>query len=307
MRGWYRTFKGILIAAGTVSSLAVGGSATAQSGQATVKTSPSQPAARPGDIVVEGYRGRKAYEQRLHAPAATDVIGNRVAYGYAERLAKCAGRGKLSDPSSLSAVVDGVVNTATQAAAQDRLVRIYISCSESPTLASFTTVPQSKNMNVQYALQGDLTGASSGADASPLGHSIYDRGALTIEALKRYVPDLWLTSAETNDAAVQARFNARETVLNRHRLPEDQQYFQVAVCMVRVAPELSVRLAVSDGTARFGDLQETLVDRARVCVGGAKKVRLDPTQFRLYIADAVYRWAVAAKGVNSLIPAQTAG
>jgi hypothetical protein len=73
------------------------------------------------------------------------------------------------------------------------------------------------------------------------------------------------------------------------------------VCMVRVEPRLAVMLAKTEGAARANDLQAALIDRARICVGNARRVRVDATEFRLYIADAVYRWAVAAKGVETLI------
>ncbi|WP_221364127.1 hypothetical protein [Sphingomonas jinjuensis] len=35
----------------------------------------------------------------------------------------------------------------------------------------------------------------------------------------------------------------------------------------------------------------------------ARRVYFDPTHFRLFIADALYRWLVAAQGVDTLIPA----
>ncbi len=101
---------------------------------------------------------------------------------------------------------------------------------------------------------------------------------------------------------VQARFDKRELPRNRFRLPADYKYFEVAVCIVRVAPELSVRLAKSERAATLGDIQSALIDSARACVGDAREVKVDATEFRIYIADAVYRWAVAAKGVESLIP-----
>ena len=50
-------------------------------------------------------------------------------------------------------------------------------------------------------------------------------------------------------------------------------------------------------------LEAAIVNRTRrQCVDSARKVYFDPTQFRFYIADAVYRWAVAVAGVDTLIP-----
>lgn len=270
----------------------------------TAKASPRPPAdAVPDDIVVEGYRDRPDIQTKAKVPVAVSTTRNRATYGHSELLAKCAARSKLSDLKRLRAVVDGEFNTATMVLAQDRLKRIYISCSEGASLLGFTSPPQS-DLEMSAIFTEDMftrTGSFQTASA-PLGYSIYDRGAFTIQALKLFAPDLKLTREETNDPAVQSRFNLREVPRNRFRFREDYDYFQVAVCMVRVEPRLATRLALSDGSARFGDVQAALIDRARVCVGGAKNVQVDPTQFRLYIADAVYRWAVAARGVDSLIP-----
>lgn len=281
--------------------------ATAIHAQPSVAFSPqSLPASaddsQPDDIVVEGYRDRTGVDRRTTPPSAVSTLRNRRTYEYSERMAKCAARGHLSRPDQLSAVVDGQFNTVTHDLAQDRLVRINITCSESPTLASMTAPPASdaqKGLAQQGRVYGGLLGQT---DAAPLGHSIYDRGAFTVQAIKMYAPDLHLTPAQVNDPAVQARFNQREIARNRFRLPVDYHYFEVAVCMVRLQPALAVRLATSNGSARFGDVQEALLDRARDCVGGAQHVSVDPTQFRLYIADAVYRWAVAVRGTDSLIP-----
>lgn len=266
--------------------------------------------AQPDDIIVEGYRDRKPLAEKMTAPPTSSTIRNRRRYDYAERLAKCAARSKFGDLARLRAVVDGEFNSPRHHFDQDRLVRTYMTCGESPTLLSFTEVPvdfTDMGLAGQYILAGDTAGGTPGqSTGSPLGWSIYDRGALTIAALKRFAPDLTLTRKQTEDPRVQARFNLREIPRNRLRLPVDYHYFETAVCMVRLEPQLAVRLALMDGPARLSDVQEALVDRAKACVGNARRVRVDPTQFRLYIADAVYRWAVAARDVPSLIPLDTA-
>lgn len=256
----------------------------------------------PDDIIVEGYRRRPDLDTTVRLPNNVSVIRNRRSYDDSERMARCALRSRLSDYSWLRKVVDGEFNTARHAYAQDRLKRIYVTCGEGAN-ALFVQGGTSSEQDRASGMAGGQAGISPNVDATPLGRSIYDRGAYTVQVLKRFAPDLSLTRAQTEDPAVQARFNARETARNRFRLPSDYRYFEVAVCMVRVEPRLAVRLARSTGPARFGDVQAALIDRARICVGGAKNVEVDPTQFRLYIADAVYRWAVAARGVDSLIPA----
>lgn len=44
-----------------------------------------------------------------------------------------------------------------------------------------------------------------------------------------------------------------------------------------------------------------LIGAGSPCVGGAKEVTVDPAQFRAYTAEAVYEWAVAAKGERTLV------
>ncbi len=313
MNVWFATNS--VIPATIAATLAITSPLQAQDGRspqtaAPPSTVPNRGAdSEPDDILVEGYRDRPDIQTSVSNPTMTSAVKNRQAFEYSERIAKCAARNKIGSTARLKAVVDGEFNTTTHAVAQDRLKRTYITCSESPTLLSFTTVGASTlermAANTQvFGDSGDSRGLSGANDIAPLGWSIYDRGAFTIEALRRFAPELRLTRAQTQDPAVQSRFNLREMPRNRHRLPTDFRYFEVAVCMVRVEPKLAVRLATSEGAARISDTQAALIDRARVCVGGARNVRVDPTQFRIYIADAVYRWAVAATGVDSLIPDQ---
>jgi hypothetical protein len=270
----------------------------------------SQPAAaqsgqsehRSDDIVVEGYRTSPEVETRARSLPSATVTNSRAAYAFSKRIAECATRARLTDLTLLRAVVDGEFNSPEQRLAQDRLKRTYITCSESTSLLSFSSVPRPGMQGFKPGPGDGFAEGSASLDQTPLGWSVYDRGAFTLAALKHFVPDLRLTKAQTADPAVQARFNIREGPRNRLRFPADSSYFEIAVCMTRVEPELATRLSLSDTAARFGDLQAALIDRARVCVGNAKAVELDPTQFRFYIGDAVYRWAVAARDVSSLIP-----
>lgn len=275
---------------------------------------PSTPAAEPvagqqarttetpeDDIVIEGYRMRKDLDTTARYPSSINTRNIARRYENSERQAKCAARSKLSDRSWLRKVVDGEFNTTRHAYAQDRLTRIYATCGEG-SAALLKTGSDANELQAASAMGGDTSGITGGNEPFPLGHSIYDRGAYTIQALKQFAPDLVLTREQTNDPEVQRRYNLREIPRNRFRLPADARYFEVATCMVRLEPGLAVRLAMSDGTARFSDLQAALIDKARPCVGGAKAVQVDPTQFRIYIADAVYRWAEAAQNKGSLIP-----
>lgn len=265
-----------------------------------------------GNIIVDGYRTRRSLPTFVDIPNNISAVKARTKYEMADRIAACASRGKIAGLSRLRAVVDGEFNSPLHAIAQDRLKRTYITCSEGVTLLSFTSSTESPAgvMLAATALTNNVTssGQMSGTvvpnsiDAVPLGHSIYDRGAFTIRAMQTFTPDLTLTREQTLDPLVQERFNLREIPRNRFRAPSDYEYFEVAVCMVRLQPALAVRLTLNDKPAKLDGLQAALINRARICVGNSRHVQVDPTQFRIYIADAVYRWAVAAKNVESLIP-----
>lgn len=277
---------------------AVGAAGVAQQSSAATAAS-GQKGSR--DVVVEGRRLPPDAVSAIKPPAGVSTTRYRRLYEQSERMADCALRGRLSDYDLLRAVVDGAVNSAPQIFAQDRLKRLNMTCGEGASaMTSNGGEPDARA--AMSVLSSDLPSFTPSHDPTPLGRSIYDRGAYTVAILRRFAPDLSLTRAETEDRAVQVRFNTREIPRNRFRSPVDRRYFEVAVCMVRLAPELSVRLASGEGGTDHAMSQAALIDRARPCVGGARKVRVEPTQFRLYIADAVYRWAVAARGVDSLIP-----
>ena len=157
----------------------------------------------------------------------------------------------------------------------------------------------------------DGNGACS-SDMEPIGAGFegydinyYARGALYIEALQMFAPDLKLTTKDTENAAVQARFNAREIPLAKFRLPADQRYFRVAICLVRLQPELSTDLVIRDHTppATFR-IEAAIVNRAKSCIGNARRVNFDPAQLRFYLGEALYRWTLAARSVDTLVPAE---
>ena len=116
------------------------------------------------------------------------------------------------------------------------------------------------------------------------------------------MPDADLTRSETGDKAVQARFDAREVPRNRYRLPADYRTFAIAVCLVRMQPEATVQLLhTRPGSDGENKIERTIVGRARVCVGDAREVSFDAIRLRFYLIDALYRWIVAARGVDTLI------
>ena len=137
-----------------------------------------------------------------------------------------------------------------------------------------------------------------------LCRATYDRGAIVEEAFRSYAPHFLLTRADTLNKEVIARFWAREEVRGKFRGPTDRRYYETVACMVQLEPESAVRLLrTAPGDARETQLRMQILDRTGYCTGNAQNVRVDPPQFRGYIADAVYHWTIAARNLETLIPA----
>lgn len=254
---------------------------------------PPAPAPAPSDdIVVSGLHdlddpGSRVTTKTLDSDHTNPgAIVSRDAFSHSRRFARCAtDKPSSSTRALLRKALDSRTNSTLQAAAQSRLLDIYAAC---------TVVPFPRSIN---------SPERSASLSTLLDGTYYDRGALYIEVLHSFAPDLRLTKANTADPAVIARFNARENALLKFRLKMDLQYFAATVCVVKTQPELAVKLVRTDGPRQvIEQLEAKIVNGSPACFGNAQKVYFDATQFRFYVADAVYRWAVAVKGVDSLIP-----
>lgn len=223
---------------------------------------------------------RTGFSTGVHRPDLT-----ARAFERSERAANCAAPARMISPQLLSGVVDGVFNSAKHDRLQDQLFVQTAACGiGSWALHRLNTVPP-------------------GAGSSTTEAGVILRGAVIIAVLERYAPRLQLTSAMLRDSAVVRRFVAREEPRAKLRIPDDLRYFKVTTCLVQQQPETAI--AVVYGDAGSGDVRmqiARMIDRERQCVGGAKQVGFDPIHFRLYLADSLYRWAVAAQGVDTLIP-----
>jgi hypothetical protein len=256
---------------------------------AALQTPPAREVPPPDDIVVTGLRDiddpESAVTRRTLGSGRNGVAArrSRSVFQLAQRFADCAIRvDRAANRDRLRKALDGVVNGASQRFWQMRFVQQTSTCAQ----------------DVGIAQRDGISTIAPGLDTS-----YYERGAMFVRALRLFAPDLRLTKAQTADAAVQARFNAREVPLARFRLPVDRRYFETAVCVVRLQPELASRLIAVDDADSVARIEATMINGAKPCVGNARKVYFDPSQFRFYIADALYRWAVAAQGVTSLVPA----
>ncbi|MBM6577802.1 hypothetical protein KCP91_15570 [Microvirga sp. SRT01] len=194
-------------------------------------------------------------------------------YSYARDVARCA---MNDDIRQIKIAVDGAPSSPSQVYAQDWIVRNNITCSVSGNLLSIAP-PE-------------------------LGRSMYQRGALITEVLVRFAPNLILSRSQTTDPAVIKRYEAREAKRNRVRAPSDLRYFRAVTCMVQLQPEASVKLAYGNfGSKEESKIREKILGGAQFCLGNPRNVYVKALQFRVYVADAVYRWAVAVQNVDTLI------
>lgn len=249
----------------------------AQSAQASaIPAAQATPVAEPPseDIIVSGLRdidgAQSVVRARTLGSSRTGAAAaSRADYSLARYFAACAVKRAPERLTWLRRAIDSRSNSKAQQFAVLRLQQMHPTC---------------------------VWPGRSGAFA------YYQRGALVTEALKAFAPTLALTTAQTSDPVVQARFNRRETPLAAFRLAADRRYFETAICFVRLQPSLSTLLVRTDRYEDMRRIEAAIVNRTRGCVGNAQRVYFDATQFRFYIADAVYRWAVAAAGTDTLIP-----
>jgi len=211
------------------------------------------------------------------------ILITRIVRENAEMFMRCAL--KPSNLDRVREVVDGEPNSATARFAQGWISETNRGC-----------YPPVRTVGVIQS-----NGPASIADR---GVSRVDRGVIVESVLRSYAPDAQLTPAMTEDTRVRSRFQQREGLRNRKRLPEDRDALVFASCLVRSQPVLATRLYRSEpGSLLERGLAQTIVVQGRACVGDASRVTIDPSLLRVYVMDAFYRWVVAARGVDSLIPA----
>jgi len=209
---------------------------------------------------------------------------SKIARENAEMFLQCAL--KKSDTSDVRQVVDGEPNSATARFAQGWIKQTHRGCYP-PTGAGIAQIATNRPDSI-----------------ADLGISRLERGVIVELALRTYAPDVALTPEMTADPAVQSRFQQREGLRNRLRLPDDRDALVFASCLVKEQPILATRLFRSDpGSLLERGLTQTIIVEGRACVGPISRVTVDPSLLRVYVMDAFYRWVVAARGVDSLIPA----
>ena len=78
----------------------------------------------------------------------------------------------------------------------------------------------------------------------------------------------------------------------------------MAACLVQTQPVLATRLFhAPQGSDLVRGLEQAMLVNAPECLEGVKKLSVEPTTLRMYLIDAFYRWLLAARNVQTLIPA----
>lgn len=222
-------------------------------------------------------------------PYVTDRIESANGISEARRFVRCM---REIDPKLLRQTIDRGVNDFTARWSLDRLIRQGAACHGSMFFEPQPAPPYYGDCNP--ILQTRLC------------RSVFDRGVLFEYALTKFAADLQLTRDDLRQAQVRQRFLKRELPKTRMRTPDDQRYFDVVSCVVQLRPQESLELVrLPEGSPKEGRLEALLIASTPNCFSNAKSVTVDPNQFRLYIAEALYNWAVAVKGVDTLVPGRS--
>lgn len=257
--------------------------------QAPQTTSPSTtvtPATGP-DIIVEATPDGP-FPVAVDAKSYVD-LGNVGIQASADAhfFSRCV---KPFDNGSLHELIDGQPNREVRAAALNRIVRGYAACYPGYD----QTIPRD---------YGTCNARQSADPRFQVCQAFFDRGALVEKALATYAPRLSFTTQQLFDPPVLARFHAREDQFDKTRSKGERIYQEVASCVVAIHPKLALNYLRSQPNSKSeGRMRNTLLGTSSECVGGAKQVTVDGAQFRVFMADAIYSWAVALKGTGSLIP-----
>lgn len=277
MRWWIRlAFTAVSFAS------AVAAQAQDQSPSARAKTNRENP----DDIVVQGILpGEPLF--RLKHPVPTAAAQIRTINERSERFARCA---KSIDPTLLRHIVDGPVHTPRMDYSLDRAIRTNIGC------YSDSYTPQQPE---------PFYGFCNVVEIRPFGicRSLYDRAAIVAEVVHRYASDIALVPAQTANPVIQKRVSALGMRRFRHADRIEKQMAQLALCVVAAEPERATHLVRAHGDPRLqARIAAEMLAYGAACLGNAKSFAMEPLQFRSALIEAFYHWAVAARGVESLIP-----
>lgn len=96
----------------------------------------------------------------------------------------------------------------------------------------------------------------------------------------------------------------RALSLPRHEFPVNVRWTPVDNTEIDIAYDRSdTRLFHAEqGSDLVRGLEQAMLVNLPECLEGVKKLSVEPTNMRLYLLDAFYRWVLAARNVPTLIP-----
>ena len=244
------------------------------------------------DIVVTGVPLREGEETpvTLQDDGLSGAVSRQIA-SEVDRFARCA---DLPKPDLLRRIVDGKPETGeTQKALHEHILR-----NSGCYGTIFPPIPASPYYGeCNPIVVNDFRKTS-------ICRADYDRGEIYEQVLRKYAPDLVINRSITFNPEIRADFLAREERRNRDRTESDD-LFWFASCAVQIRPEYALAmLREESGSAREARLQQLMIKDSLPCFEGGKveEVTVDSRQFRAFVAEALYSWAVAVRSVDSLIP-----
>jgi len=250
------------------------------------------PQGSPGrDVVV---RGERLPETNAPPPPGitvqSDRIVNRTLDEKAQMFVRCA---PLFPPKVLRRAIDGQPNRPTTLLAMDSFIRANQACWPDMPSPPLPPPPDLASCWQVYTVTGP-----------PVCRSSYDRGAVLEAAIARFAPDAALTAQEVDDPAANARLEAREKQRLLFAYSDEKIRAQVTQCLVRAEPEETTRMVHAHGNAALQtQYVYRILDRAKHCLGNPERIEVEPLFFRYALTDAFYRWVVAVRDVDSLLPA----
>ena len=218
-----------------------------------------------------------------------DRLTNRILDEKAQMFVRCA---RFFPVKLLHRVIDGKPNSPGPLFAMDGFIRANMAC--------WPDLPRSP-----IPAPPDLASCwpATTSMGLPVCRSVYDRGAVLEEAIARFAPDAELTTRQVDDPAVQARLEAMEANRLSLAYPDERLRARALQCLVRSEPENTTRMVRAHGhPALQTQYVYRILDQGRHCLGRQGAIEVEPLYFRYALTDAFYRWVVAARGVDTLLP-----
>lgn len=242
------------------------------------------------EVVVEGER---LPDTKTPPPPGIKRQGNTLAVAQIDDQSRMFQRCVKFVPSdTLREVVDGRPNSPQHEFSLDRFIRINVAC--------YPGAQQPPPEVPGYSYCRSVIGN----DRLPICRSYYDRGAIIEGAVAHFAPDATLTVKDVADKDVQKRLDTREATRLALALPADKVRMQIAECLVMSQPELVTKMFQARKTPALQvQYVYRIMDRGKICLGGVKPARVEPLYFRYVLTEAFYRWVLAARNVDTLIPA----